>query len=57
MRRDYRIGRCEDCGRVRLTTAITFWLNGWRMRVCAECIRPYRGVILTPGRTERTEGS
>ncbi len=47
-RRKYTIGRCQDCGRTRSTTVIIFWVNGMMYRVCAECIRAYRGVILKP---------
>lgn len=47
-RRIYRPGhRCQDCGHVRLTTVVIFWLNGMRYRVCSTCIRPYRRSILT----------
>jgi hypothetical protein len=54
-RRQYRIGRrCQDCGRDwKPTTTITFWVNGLRYRVCGECIRAYRRVILKPCSCER----
>ena len=40
--------RCEDCGRDRLTTVVFFWANSYRMRVCSDCIQPYRDRILAP---------
>ena len=46
-RRKYRKGNCDDCGRFRNVTRVTFWLNGMKYVVCAECIKPYRGVITT----------
>lgn len=46
MRRKYDQGKCQDCGHVKRTTVIVFWVNGMRYRVCAACIRPYRGRIL-----------
>ena len=45
-RRRYFSGTCQDCGRHKRVTWVTFWVNGYRMRVCAECIKPYRRVIL-----------
>jgi hypothetical protein len=45
-RRKYEPGRCGDCGWERAVTLIRFWVNDYRMHVCAECIRPYRGRIL-----------
>lgn len=52
-RRWHRPGRydsagCQDCGRRRPWTVITFWTTGYRYRVCGDCIRPYRRVILRP---------
>jgi hypothetical protein len=48
IRRRYRKGRrCQDCGRSRPTTIITFWSSGYRYIVCGECIRPYRSMILS----------
>ena len=46
-RRKYRKGRCDDCGWHRNVTRITFWVNGMKYVVCAECIKPYRGTINT----------
>lgn len=46
-RRVYRLGYCQDCGHYRRITVVRFWLNDMRYRVCAQCIRPYRKVILT----------
>ena len=46
-RRRYKPGRCADCGRWRPVTLIRFWVNYYGMRVCSECIKPYRRVILT----------
>ena len=46
-RRKYRKGQCEDCGWTRNVTRITFWVNDMKYVVCAECIKPYRGVITT----------
>ena len=54
-RRKWQIGHCQDCGWERSTTIIVFWATGMQYRVCAECIRPYRGVILKP--VTRKEGS
>lgn len=48
IRRVYAPGRCDDCGWHRSVTRITFWLNGFQMNVCADCIKPYRKVILKP---------
>ena len=50
-RRHYAIGRCQDCGRTRSCTVVRFWVNYMRYVVCGDCIRTYRGVILT--RTEK----
>jgi hypothetical protein len=38
---------CQDCGRGPATT-VRFWASGLKYRVCAHCIRAYRGVILAP---------
>lgn len=46
MRRHYFIGRCQDCGHTKRVTEVTFWVNGMKYRVCAECIKPYRERIL-----------
>ena len=46
-RRHYAPGRCGDCGRTRRVTMIWFWVNAYKMRVCADCIKPYRSVLLT----------
>lgn len=48
MKRAYATGKCEDCGHIKRTTVVTFWATGFKYRVCAECIKPYRGVILKP---------
>lgn len=46
-RRKYLMqGRCMDCGWERRTTWITWWVSGFRYRVCAVCIRAYRDRIL-----------
>ncbi len=45
-RRRYQTGHCDDCGNTRRVTRITFWLNAMKMWVCAQCITPYRSVIL-----------
>lgn len=47
-RRRYSPGRCDDCGWHRNVTRIYFWSNGYAMNVCAQCIKPYRKVILAP---------
>jgi hypothetical protein len=47
-RRKYHEGHCMDCGRVKRVTVIFFWATGMRYVVCAECIKPYRKVILAP---------
>lgn len=52
-RRRYAPGTCMDCGHHRSVTTIWFWVNAMRYVVCASCIRPYRGVILT--HTEKLE--
>ena len=44
-KRKYTIGVCNDCGYSKSTTVITFWASGMKYRVCAECIKPYRGII------------
>jgi len=46
MRRKYQDGHCQDCGHSKRVTEIIFWASGIKYRVCAACIRPYRGVIL-----------
>jgi hypothetical protein len=51
-RRKYTIGHCQDCGHQKRTTAIVFWATGMRYRVCAECIKSYRAVILKPARAK-----
>ena len=49
IRRKYIEGhRCGDCGRTRRTTIITWWVSGFQMRVCSDCIRAYRADILKP---------
>lgn len=48
IRRVYKPGVCQDCGWQKRVTTIIFWVNGMRYRVCAECIKPYRKVILKP---------
>lgn len=48
MRRHYSEGRCGDCGWIKRVTRIIFWVNGYQMNACAECIKPYRGSILKP---------
>jgi hypothetical protein len=45
MKRKYEHGKCQDCGWEKSTTVIVFWATGMKYRVCAECIKPYRGVI------------
>lgn len=45
-RRVYRPGTCQDCGQHKRVTLIRFWVNDYRMRVCTECIKPYRDRIL-----------
>ena len=46
-RRKYHEGRCDDCSRRdKNVTRIIFWVNGYQMTVCADCIKPYRPVIL-----------
>lgn len=45
-RRKYERGSCQDCGWQRNVTTITFWATGMRYRVCPDCIKPYRSVIL-----------
>lgn len=49
-RRRYKrgMGRCQDCGRERPLTLIHFWATNMPYRVCSECIRPYRTVIMHP---------
>ena len=47
-RRQYTVGRCQDCGRTRRTTVVIFWSTGMRYRVCVDCIKAYRRVILKP---------
>lgn len=46
-RRRYTLGRCQDCGHITRTTVVRFWVNYMAYRVCAQCIKPYRRVILT----------
>jgi hypothetical protein len=48
MRRKYRKGNCEDCGWHRNVTTIYWWASNTPYVVCAECIRPYRKLILDP---------
>lgn len=45
-RRRYRPGTCQDCGRSRPVTVAIFWVNAYHMRLCGECIRPYRRQLL-----------
>lgn len=47
MRRIYKLDNCDDCGWHKRVTPIRFWLNNYRMLVCAQCIRPYRKRILS----------
>lgn len=46
-RRRYRIGTCQDCGRTRRVTIVRFWVNYMRYVLCGECVRAYRGKLLT----------
>ena len=46
-RRKYRKGTCQDCGWVRNVTRITWWVDGFKYILCAECIKPYRSEITT----------
>jgi hypothetical protein len=42
-------GRCQDCGwEHKPVRRVTFWVNGMRYQVCAECERAYRRVINWP---------
>lgn len=44
-------GACQDCGRPwKPVTVVRWWVSGGTYRVCGECIRPYRGIILAPER-------
>ena len=47
-RRKYALGNCDDCGWRKRVTRVIFWVNGFTQNYCAECIKPYRGVILKP---------
>jgi hypothetical protein len=47
-RRKYVDGKCQDCGHPKRVAEIIFWATGMKYRVCSECIKPYRGVILKP---------
>ena len=47
-KRKYFTGKCQDCGWEKRVTNIYFWATGMKYRVCAECIKAYRGVILKP---------
>lgn len=46
MRRRYKLGKCQDCGRERRVTLAVFWVNGYQQRYCSECIRMYRPVLM-----------
>lgn len=46
-RRKYTIGLCQDCGQLKRVTIVRFWVNYMRYVVCADCIKPYRPVLLT----------
>lgn len=48
MRRRYQDGTCGDCGRRKSVTLAEWWESGFRMMLCADCIRPYRPVLLDP---------
>lgn len=48
MKRKYSQGTCNDCGWWKRVTTIYFWATGMKYVVCAECIKPYRKVILDP---------
>lgn len=43
-RRPYYIGKCQDCGREKRVTTVTFQ-NGMMYTVCGVCVRAYRGRI------------
>jgi hypothetical protein len=48
-RRIYETGRrCEDCGWEKPTTLAKWWVNGFTMRLCKDCIKPYRKQLLRP---------
>jgi hypothetical protein len=53
-RRKYERGKCGDCGWEKLVTTIEFWVNGYKMRACAECIKPYRDRIMKPVKVARS---
>ena len=60
--RRYRHGTCQDCGRTRNVTKALWWVSGFAMILCAECLREYRPQLLRPGNasdpywTRTTEG-
>ena len=45
-RRRYQRGRCEECGHYKPVTLLVFWVNGFRMKCCADCAHGYRRVVL-----------
>jgi hypothetical protein len=47
-RRKYTLGRCEDCGHTTSTTIAYWWASDFKMRLCADCIKPYRPQLLSP---------
>ena len=44
--RTYLHWPCRDCGYTKRVTVIRFWINSYRMRVCAGSIKPSRDRIL-----------
>lgn len=36
---------CQDCGRHR-ATLVKFWATGMLYRVCSDCVKAYRAVLL-----------
>lgn len=47
-RRIYREGTCQDCGRTMPVTVATWWVSGFKMNLCKDCIKAYRKVLLKP---------
>lgn len=39
-------GTCQDCGNHAPVRLVMFWLNGFKMYLCARCEKGYRRVLL-----------
>lgn len=47
IRRRYFAGTCDDgCYDAKRVTWVAFWVNGYRMKLCARCVRNYGKLLM-----------